>query len=286
MGLDITKLKEESILEQLGEGDWLIALPNNYPDLLVSRAARDELEHGIGSRFVHWVMDGVDIEINHDFDPPWDSSGLARRHQADSLMLLVRYERFEDWLENAYTGKSKASYVSGMGIFWETYGEELDYLAECLSYELLKTHVKPLQSHLNEEEDYWDEGYEEVDMVDICLRFALESWIKRLSTKDVWDKYEPLVRARLAQEAEEDTKIKLFQQKSKEFCEQHLSDIKNERIEMPDFRKKALEKRIRELFADADPELLEGIAEFALPLNISKSVKHFIQLLAKEALTG
>src|SRR5688572_18924149 len=125
MGIDITKLKEEKILEQLGEGDWAVSLPNNYPDLIVTRAWRDEIEAEMASDFVRWVLRGIDIEVKHDDDPPWDSSGDARRYQADSLMLLTRYTSFADWLDNVHTGNSIASYVSGMGIFWETYQEKM-----------------------------------------------------------------------------------------------------------------------------------------------------------------
>src|SRR5688572_30031576 len=121
MGIDISNIPEEKLLEVLGEGDWVLTLPEDYPDVVISQAMRQQLYDEVAHTFVEWVMGGIEIEINHNFDPEWDRSGLALRRERDSLMLLIKYETIEEWLAKAYTGNSRATYMSGHGLAWETY---------------------------------------------------------------------------------------------------------------------------------------------------------------------
>src|SRR5688572_26778959 len=121
MGIDISKIPDNELLEVLGDGDWILTLPDEYPDVVISAAMRQALYDEVAQTFVEWVMRGIEVVIEHHLDPEWDRSGSASRYQRDPLLLLIKYETLEEWLTQAYTGNSQASYVSGCGLFWDTY---------------------------------------------------------------------------------------------------------------------------------------------------------------------
>jgi hypothetical protein len=85
MVVDIEDLNEDDLLPTLGDGDWIIAMPQPYADLLVSAQWRDELITWTGICFVNWVLEGIHYEINYDNDPPWDHSGEVQRHRTRPL---------------------------------------------------------------------------------------------------------------------------------------------------------------------------------------------------------
>ena len=124
MAIDILNLSETDLLPTLGNGDWLIALPDNHPDMIIPAVLREQLANEAARQFVRWAIGGISVEINHHSDPPWDHSGHAYRHQTDPLVLMTRYKTLQEWLDEAYTGNSRASFVSGMGLFWDTYGDD------------------------------------------------------------------------------------------------------------------------------------------------------------------
>ena len=88
-GIDITELEAEEALSVVGTGDWLVALIDGVPDIIIPARWRMSLHEYAAKQFVRWVIAGVDRSISHDSDPSCDSSGSIRRTQTDSLMLLI-----------------------------------------------------------------------------------------------------------------------------------------------------------------------------------------------------
>jgi len=82
--VDVTRIREDQRLEQLGKADWLIALPEELPDLVITAQWRHDLQAVAAKQFVRWVMDGINRVFTHDYDPPWDHSGSLRQIRTDS----------------------------------------------------------------------------------------------------------------------------------------------------------------------------------------------------------
>jgi hypothetical protein len=69
----------------------------------------------------------------------------------------------------------------------------------------------------------------------------------------------------------------------KQFWELHFPDLMSIRIEMPLFREMGLEKRIAEVLADADPEIVRMMADVSIPGQYSNTVRERIQEIARRA---
>lgn len=283
MSIDITSKKDEfELLRLLGEGDWQIKTNDDYPDLVVTMTWRQELHDWVAEHFVRWVLNGVSTGISHDNDPPWDNSGIVWKQQSDPDTLLDRYKTLAEWMEQEYTGNSRASYVSGMGLFWDTYKDEIEEEISMRTYRLLES-----QFSTKDDETYSD-FYEAVDMVDISLRFVLLALLERLSTADVWDKYHLLVQVKIVNERrvarERLQQHQLWLQQAKTFWETHFQDVTLNRIEAKEFDALELGNRLAEVLLDTDPAIVEAIANVGLPKNFSNSVKYEIEKIAKNAL--
>jgi hypothetical protein len=97
-----------------------------------------ELRAGVAVWFAYAILYNPKYRISHDLDPPWDNSGqlyIRSMSRSDIHYLtpgstdqegfdLDQYERLNGFLEE-YTGQNRASYVSGCGLFYETYDEAL-----------------------------------------------------------------------------------------------------------------------------------------------------------------
>ncbi|HZJ83426.1 MAG TPA: hypothetical protein VFD57_06425, partial [Clostridia bacterium] len=62
--------------------------------------------------------------VDHKYDPPWDCSGNIIN--TDGKFSLDDYPALLDFVENEYSGNSRPSFISGCGIFYNTYSDELD----------------------------------------------------------------------------------------------------------------------------------------------------------------
>ena len=76
--------------------------------------------------FTEWLLKGKLVEISHDYDPPWDSSGIKEQRQINS----DDYEEamqgtLAGWMDSCYSGNTTASYMSGCGLWHDTYYTEL-----------------------------------------------------------------------------------------------------------------------------------------------------------------
>lgn len=287
MGIEMANIPEDKLLEKLGEGDWSIALPDGYPDLIVSAAWRRQLCDDAACQFVRWVLDGVHVEIVHGYDPPWDCSGIAQHHQADPLMLLVRHETLDAWLNAEYTGNSQATFMSGMGLYWETYHDDLeDSISEEIA-KLMQTHLRPWFAP--SDDDFWDDEFWDVVIeVEIPLQSVLGLVVGRMTTSEAWQRFEQVVRLQIEEEkriqAERAARYTAMREQVKQFWKQYFAELEALRIEKPQFRELKLADRLVDVLADTDPQIVEAIAEIGLPGNFSNSVRDAIQQIARQAL--
>jgi hypothetical protein len=286
MGIDITKLAENQLLTVLGDGDWHLTLPTGDPDVIATAQWRQDLVEAACCWFVRWVMTGVDIEIIHDYDPPWDGSGSPRRQPADPMMLLIRHDSLDSWMTAEPTGQSRASYLSGMGLFWDTYEDQLQEEIDSRVYHLLRTHWLKLRDYPDDFELSEDPDWEELFSVELHLQQALRLFVGRITTADAWKQYESVVHAQIAEErrqatirqAEYERKRDLAQQ----FWRQHFADLTGQRIEYPEFVGLKLGPRIADILADTDPQVVEAIADLGLPGNFSTHASADIKYIARK----
>jgi len=285
-GIDITGLDTEEALRLLGQGDWLIVLTAGLPDVTISQTWRQSLQTFAAKQFVEWVIAGIDRKLSHDNDPPWDCSGQVKRMNADSLLLLARYTMLVDWAKNELTGHSRATFVSGMGLWWETYHDDIESVVETQMYDLLEAHCR---NHFDLEDDaaVWEHKlWDHVEYVMIYLESVLVDDAMQMTTSDAWQIYESEVRAELEARHRQAEKHAEEQKQARIFWRTHFPDLVDVRIELPQFREMNLEDRISECFADADPHLMRLItAGTFLPGNYSNGVREWIRQIAQKSLT-
>lgn len=121
----MVRYKQENLLQELEE------------TLLTIRAEIEEhypkLRKTIAQWFAYAILYKPKYKVTHGFDPSWDSSGIAM--STGKSFCLSDYDSIEDFLSSEYTGQSQASFVSGCGLFHQTYKEALsevirDWLTE------------------------------------------------------------------------------------------------------------------------------------------------------------
>jgi hypothetical protein len=76
--------------------------------------------------FSAWVLDGKTYEIDYSGDPPWDSSGRLVEQESSEAERLHKYKTLGQWMEDCYTGQTTASYVSGCGLFHDSYSKQIE----------------------------------------------------------------------------------------------------------------------------------------------------------------
>lgn len=293
MGIDITKVKFERMLELLGEGDWEITIPLQLPDLIVTRQWRQTIRERVIDWFIRWVINAIDHQITYDYDPPWDHSGTVRSIPTDPMILLTRHELLAHWLEEEHTGQSKATYLSGYGLHWLTFNDELSELVQEMVHELVSGYWRRVHNHPDDYELHFDPVWDELDLEIICLEHALAEYISQsqLTTKQAWDENAAMVRAKIERERiEYQARVEQhhqMQEQIKEVWQAFFPDLMNMTIEMPQFREMKLEERIADVLTDIDPQIVEAMASgrFSPPFICSISVRGTIQRIAKDAMT-
>ncbi len=285
MSIDIEDLSESELLPTLGSGDWEITLPPKYDDLIVSEAWREDLCAAAADTFIRWVLAGTSINIVHDYDPPWDQSGDKRPYRVDPAELLGRYETFKAWMDEEYTGESRASFVSGMGLFWDDYGDAIkEDISEAVA-ELMTAHFKA-QFEDEDEDSWWDDAWEDTIIIQSSLEHALYLIIADIKTADAWRQYADSVRADMEAERQRNKERAkenaILGELIRHFWEDRFSDLDRRRIERPEFKALQLADRIQNALADADPRVVEAIIQFGLPGHFSNSVAFEIQQIARK----
>lgn len=291
MALDIMSISAEEALKQLGAANWKVTGSWEQIDIITVGAEwRENTVEQIAEMFVRWVVRGQEVEISHRNDPPWDSSGERRYHHVDPLMLLTKYETLGDWMQNARTGNSTATYMSGVGLHWDFYKSEVNNLISNRVYHLLRAHFLALYaSELKAEDEVWE--HPEWDYWDdFCLyiEHILSIKISAMTTESIWAQHKLRVLALIDEENrirdERQRIINRQWQLAKTFWSQHFADTAHQKIEVPQFKELEIEARLRERLLDTDPEIVEAIASVGVPGFFSNSVEAMIKGIAKEAL--
>lgn len=202
--------------------------------------------------------------LSHDLDPPWDHSGQLFSKLSEPQFKVNHYKKVGDFFEE-YTGNSKASYLSGCGLFHETYGDQYEeWVAELFRnahYAVLEGQdANVLMALASETIDDDFTAAEEIDclayeLVDAIAEFEdqsycyAESLCEKLGEMDLLFVYklgekqanEQLVKERMAMEnrkkqieMEISTFNKLWSLLEKKYRLAHQQSFPN-RIEMPDF---------------------------------------------------
>lgn len=284
--VDVTRTREDQLLERLGKADWLIALPEELPDLIITTQWRHDLQAHAGRQFVRWVMDGIDRVLTHDYDPAWDHSGSLREIKTDPRMLLIRHELLSDWANNEFTGYSEATYDSGYGLHWTTYEADIRDHIERQVNSYFTAHCLNIWRLEDESEVFVDERWDmsDIPIITLTLSFALLEDILQLSTKDAWQWFEADIRVENEARRKKAEQHQYMLEQTQQFWEGHFPDLIGLRIEMPLFREIGLEKRISEVLADADPDMVRMLAERAyFPGNYSNTVNAWIQDIVRRA---
>jgi hypothetical protein len=293
MEIDITKLKlkDAELLRMLGDDAWVIKLPSSYPSVTIEAAWRERIRAEVAMKFVRWVIDGKFVEIDQDDDPPWDRSGSAKQYEADPLELLTHYDSLAAWLAEEYTGNSRATYEPGAGLYWETFGDDMHDFVDEQVFERIKVHLQFALGYEDDAatwEDRWIDLSDEIIEVQTIIANLLMVQIEQVTTKEAWETFENTVRAQLEEELQEAIEraahYSALREMIRAFWDVHFADIDGKRIEKPEFTALKLADRLRELFLDADPDLVEAVAELGLPGMFSNSVAIQIQYLARQAL--
>lgn len=233
------------------------------------------------------MIAGREVEIYHHNDPPWDSSGSAKDHIVDPLSLLGKYEMMDDWMENESTGQSRASHVSGMGLFWITFGEEINDFIEGEIYDLIKSELKATYK-MSEEEEAWEhDKWDDWEYVALHTLHIFLHWLSQFSTKDIWATYEISVRAKIEEERiiyEKRQKIMERQhQLANNFWKAHFPDLVGKRLEAPEFDARGVAEHLNVVFQYTAPEVVEAIASVGVTGNFSNSVRYAIKRIAGQA---
>ena len=115
----------------------------------IRKACEDNLESYI-QEVAEWFCEIILTQnkkyVCHMHDPPWDSSG--RIIETDEEYNLEDYDTLSDFVEQEYTGESTPSFMSGCGLFFDNYDEELEDLTNSWIRENFEDVVKEL---INEE---------------------------------------------------------------------------------------------------------------------------------------
>lgn len=158
---------EDSIIEYVEHNAKKIALQINED----FERQKDKIREELMTIIENWLSP---IPIHYEWEDdgcPYDSSGII---VVDGLITLD--QTISEFLANEYTGYCEATYMSGQGFNYETFGEKLSYetlrigfdIMICTIKRCLETHFKiklteedlrEIQSSCNEFDDIYDECF-------------------------------------------------------------------------------------------------------------------------------
>lgn len=284
--VDITTIDEDQLLSALGKGDWLVQMPDDYAHLLLSRLWRDEqITTWVGITFATWVLNEKRHMLTHEYDPPWDSSGLTETMQVSSHRLLDLYDTLMSWLENEYTGQSTATFSSGCGLYWETYG---DWLEQHIQQQVTDLFRMKYAAALAETDLFDHPIWDVADLVILALERALWHSVAQRPTIEIWNVHERVARhQRAEQAAARDEQMAEHGRKQTlvvEFWNTHFPHLLGVHMDYPHYVASGIEERLQTLFLDANPDVIEAIQDIGLPGLCSNKVSARIKKVAQSAL--
>lgn len=186
---------------------FLENLKLNFNEMLESKSK--EIRELIATEFAYALLYNTRYEVDHSWDPPWDCSGKL----VDTGESFNRedYELADDFFGEC-NGFTTASYVSGCGLFHETYERYLtDITLELLNSYEVEYFDKASQESKDElmealdlkspisEEDLWEELYQSMthDLVFECATRTIYN-LRKVRTEDLFKEGEFLAKEKKA----------------------------------------------------------------------------------------
>lgn len=170
--------------------------------------------------FAAWLVDAIEFgtkyDVDHDLDPPYDSSG--RLVEVGSFN-IDDYETVSDFF-NEYTGQTEASYMSGCGFFHKTYDSEWDDFTSELSNKIFKEVISDIAREnktiylelLEEIEPEDSEVFDEIQefFCDFIYEFSSEilSNIEDMKVSDLYEIDKEYIKVRRKRQAEANEKAR------------------------------------------------------------------------------
>jgi hypothetical protein len=127
----------------------------------------DNLRPIIAKWFASVILYKQHVVIDDSCNPPWDCSGQPK---ITGKLNLEDYDKLEGFLEE-YTGNSQATYVSGCGLYHETFEDDLENLVQ----EQVHTHMMA-DGAPNDSEDWSDDLWDEETNLICAVLKSCSQW--------------------------------------------------------------------------------------------------------------
>jgi hypothetical protein len=259
------------------EGTWRSDPSDEIPQLELSVDDRLRILREIAELFSRWVIEGRLYDVSYADDPPWDHSGKLIKIDSTPDVRLGLFPTLGRWADEAYTGISVPTCLSGMGLAHQTYDEEIE--------NVIRSGILAIWTrHLSAEEREAFLGLEP-ESTAVDLTFRLIERACDIRTDAAWEIGEPGARECILRDSRERER-RWSQDRDREarvesFWKRYLSDIP------PGFRIDASNaqlfmERLGRILDLADPEDLEALKQKGLPGNFSKSVQERIRRMAAD----
>jgi len=256
---------------------WRSEPQEGTPPFVLSFEGRRQILKKVAELFSRWVIEGTTFEVSHDQDPYWDHSGVLIKLQSTPQGRLELYPTLERWAEDAPTGGSVPTFLSGCGLRHQTFEEEVE---QTISSELAALWTKNMSS--TERERFLDKAFEDAS-TDIEMRLVEQAY--RIPTCDAWILGETGARESIKCDEERRergwARDQFHKARAGSFRESYLADLSpNYRIDGSNSR--AFMERLSRILDLVDTADLDALASMGLPGNFSNSVKDRIARMAIE----
>lgn len=144
--------------------------------------------------FAYQILEGRKFEVDYSWDPPWDCSGHLK---TSGNLSLADYNQLFDFLDE-YSGNSRPSFVSGCGMFHDSYRDDLTEVVSEHLWSLVRAQTPT--DLTNEEQDALTEDYADL----ICeIEGDLFDQYKDWSCQTLFDEGEFEARRQIKQKEKE-----------------------------------------------------------------------------------
>ncbi len=184
--------------------DSFVILEEDLCDLWSSQEASlfAKFRRDIGLMVAYAILYQKKYIIDHSWDPPGDHSGLL--WQSSESINICDYATVSEFCEQVNTGNSRPSFVSGCGMFHDTYTNELDLLARDLVTEVAKEIFENHIDHSaytkeNEIEELFFDFLGESDFL-VEREFELKQSVMDWKLADLFSEFQDMARAKRLKE--------------------------------------------------------------------------------------
>lgn len=227
-------------------------------------------------QFTEWLLNGQLFEIHNDFNPSWDCSGrLVPRPLTDDDYQEIMQETLAEWMDNQYSGNIRASYVSGCGLFHDTYRTVVEDYSQNAIISLLRSQVAT--------DDVWFDLSEndELSMFEWDLQSRIMEAIECIPSKDayLWCKKRVLQQLKQCEATAQARQafIKQCNPRVIAFQTKFLPWLPTEFIDKLSWKNHTIELQLKQALCHADNQTLHALITVGLQGNFSNSVRMLIE---------